>query len=114
MANFTWQPNYVYPKSPEFAVHSTPSDSMKKEVLIVDVTPLKKWELLFKAVDTTTRNAILAHYCGQYGGGLSFTWTPVPSYIESGAAQTVRYSDYRETPLQVGLWEIRVTFEIVN
>ena len=113
MANFIWDPQFVYPKTPNFQTHETPSDTAKKEVLLIDSTPVKKWELLFKAETLLIRNSILAHYNGQYGNYTPFTWSSVPGYIEGGVPLYVRYSDYQEKPLDAGIWEIRATFESV-
>lgn len=113
MANFIWDPQFVEPKTPEYQTHETPSDTVKKEILLIDSTPVKKWELLFKAENLLTRNTLLAHYNGQCGKYLPFTWLSVPGYIEFGVPQYVRYANYQEKPLEAGLWKILMTFESV-
>lgn len=113
MANFTWTPDAVEPAMPQFPVVVTQSDSFKKNYQLIDTTAVEQFKLLFKNASTTDRNSILSHFNGEYGGYTSFSWTTVPSYIKSGASQTVRYISYSESPVsESGLWAIEIVFEI--
>ncbi len=113
MANFSWTPEYVYPEAPEFPVVITQSDSYKKNYQLIATTATERFTLYFKKASTATRNDILSHYnTTGYGNYASFSWTTVPTYIKSAASQTVRYISYKEEPIEAGLWDIWVGFEI--
>jgi hypothetical protein len=116
MANFIWEPEYVTPKK-SYPVYLTPSEIPgKKEALLLDDNPELIYSLTFKAVDPADRLSILAHYDGRFGPYSTFTWNGVPSNINGGAAMTVRYAEsnpYSEKPLEAGLWEIQINFEVV-
>lgn len=116
MADFSYTPQEVIALEPEFPVVITQSDSFKKNYQLIETTATERYSLLFKAIETSVRNNILTHFnTTGYGGYASFSWTTVPSYIKSGATQTVRYvpGSYSEDFADLsGLYNVRLMFEI--
>ena len=113
---FTFTPNKVQVDTPEFPVVVTESESFKKKTALIDDSENMRWRLLFKTANVTVRNAILLHFREQHGGLTSFTWSTVPSYIEGGVNQTVRYAEekgYIEQPLDHFAWMLHITLELV-
>lgn len=108
---FIWNPHFVYPKARTYPSYSTPSETIREEVLLLDSTPLKKWELLFKAVNVATLNAILAHYDYHYGSTYAFYWETVPQSIEAGAHQWARYESLTHEPLGAGWWRVTISLK---
>lgn len=111
-ANFTYIPTWVKPIAPQYSVEVTPSENFKKERLLVDTNAVQKFELEFKGVSDSDRNAIIAHYKSAYGPYDSFSWTTVPSYLNEGASMTVYYVEgsYREKA-KARSWDISLTVE---
>lgn len=82
-ANFTFTPDYVIPEVPDFNTIITQSESMKKNYLSMNSTPVQRFKLIFKAIDNDDAIDIQAHYASCYGQYDNFSWTTVPSYIDT-------------------------------
>ena len=82
---FSLVPNEVIEIEPTYNNVITQSESMKKEFLNLSSTPLLQYKIKFSALTTANKDVLLAHYKDQSGGYYEFSWTSVPSYINSGA-----------------------------
>ncbi len=87
-ANFTVTPNLVTIVKKEYHIIETQAEDMNKEYYKLSNNPQVRYRLHFAGVDSSTMNTILAHYDAAYGPYDSFSWTTVPSYIESGSSIT--------------------------
>jgi len=113
MADFTLIPSEVIELDPIYNNVITESESMKKEFLNLSATPLQRYQLKFKALSTTDKDTLLTHYKGRYGGYDAFTWTSVPSYIESGVNINGRWVDgsLKISPVGNTHWVCSITIE---
>ena len=113
---FTMSPDEVVPLEPEYHNVITPSESMKKEYLNISATPVEKFDLLFKGKTTVEKNTLKTHFDDQSGSYYKFTWSSVPSYIDSGANIDGRWvkGSLRTMPIAPNAWNCRITFEKDN
>lgn len=119
---FYWIATWVKPRTPQFAVMITQSDSFKKDYQLLDTNAVWRYDLTFSGVSDSGRNAIMKHYSGYHaaaqGGGVTgpyeiFSWTSCPSYVNAPpGGMNVRYigGSYNETPGERS-WNIRLSFE---
>lgn len=114
-SDFTSTPYIAVPVEPQYHNIITPSESMKKEYLNVSATPIKQWDLQFKALTSTEMNTILTHYEDQSGGYYEFKWTSVPLYVNSGADITGHWVDGSLRISQnSNKWNVNIRFEKSN
>lgn len=118
-ANFTFVPSVVIPEEPEYSVEITPSEGMKKQYQLLSTTPLQRFKLIFKAITNAVAVDIQAHYASCYGQYDNFSWTSVPSYIdtdldgtEEGSNMTGRWKEGSLiiTPLVALKFNLEITF----
>lgn len=112
-ANFTETPTVVQIKGRDYHVVETAVEDMKKRYYKLSNNPRLQWKLSFHAVTSTVMNNIVAHYDSCYGSYSQFTWTSVPSYIESGSNLTGRWvqGSLNVTPLGKKYWNVDIVFE---
>jgi hypothetical protein len=111
--NFSLKPNVVEPQEPAYNNIATQSESMKKEYLNLAATPEEKFLLRFKALTSTNMSILLTHFKDNSGGFYPFSWTSVPSYINSGSDMTGRWvqGSLKITPNGNRYWQCEVMFE---
>lgn len=111
--DFSLVPSEVIELTPIFNNVITESESMKKEFLNLSTTALRQYQLTFNVLTTANKDVLLAHYNARYGGYDEFTWTSVPSYIESGTNITGRWVDgsLQITPVGNKYWKCSITME---
>jgi hypothetical protein len=112
-SDFTWYPTWVDPETISFSVSITECENFKKDYQVVSDSKTEVFNLSFDGVTDTNRNLINAHYVTSATGPLHyFTWTTVPSYLNSGSTMVVRYvkDSYKEKPKPT-YWEIELSFE---
>ena len=114
--NFSLVPNEVIEIEPTYNNVITQSESMKKEFLNLSSTPLLQYKIKFSALTTANKDVLLAHYKDQSGGYYEFSWTSVPSYINSGANISGRWVDGSLSISAVAgkYWACGITFEKDN
>lgn len=119
-ANFTLVPNIVTPEPPEYNTIITQTESMKKEYLSLSETPSLKFKLSFKAITNAVFITIQAHYHSCKGQYDNFSWTSVPSYIDTdlsgtadGSNMTGRWvtDSLKMTPISFLRCNVDITFE---
>ncbi len=88
MANFTTVPSLVNPDVPMFHTVITQSESMKKQYQSLSSTATQKFKLLFRSINITVFNTIQAHYAANLGQYANFSWTSVPTYIDTDMSGT--------------------------
>lgn len=115
---FTMTPQEVVPLEPEYHNIITPSESMKKEYLNISATPVEKFDLLFKGLTTTEKNALFDHFNDQSGAYYKFTWQTVPTYIDDSSNNDMdgRWvkGSLRMKPIGPDIWDCEITFEKDN
>jgi len=87
-ANFTTVPTIVIPETPEYSTIITESEGMDKQYQLLSTTPTQRYRLIFKAIANTLFVTIQAHYHSCYGQYDNFSWTSVPSYIDTDLSGT--------------------------
>ena len=115
--DFTWSPESIPPKTTiQYATLETESESFKRHIILLDDTPLKRYELNFGEILNTgvtlCRSSIRAHYDAQFHNYYAFYWTAVPSYL-SAVSLHVRYDVYEEEPVDRSngtIWRVRIVF----
>ena len=112
---FTMKVNSVEIMEPAYHNVITTSESMKKEYMNVSSAAIQRFKLSLQLV-TSEKDTLLAHFNDQYGGYHSFSWTSVPSHINSGVSMTGRWVDGSlSLPIRAGLvWLCQVEFEKEN
>jgi len=112
-ANFTVTPTVVEHDLRDHNIIETQAEDMKKEYYKLSNTPTVRYRLVFNAISTTVMNSILDHYSSCYGGYDNFTWTSVPSYIESGSNLTGRWVEKSLSiaPARMARWNVEILFE---
>jgi|WetSurMetagenome_2_1015567.scaffolds.fasta_scaffold134164_2 hypothetical protein len=119
-SNFTTTPHQVIPEIPEYNTLVTQSEGMKKQFQSLSVTPIQRFRLIFKNLTNSVAMGIQNHYVSCYGGWDSFSWTTVPTYIDTdmtgtgdGTAMTGRWVEgsLKMTPLAATRWDVELTFE---
>jgi len=110
---FTLTPNQVVELEPIYNNVITESESMKKEFLNLSATALQRYKLSFKALTTANKDVLIAHYKDQSGGYYPFSWSSVPSYIESGTSITGRWVDgsLSISPAGTSRWSATIIIE---
>jgi len=119
MADFTLVPKWVEPFEPEFHNIVTPSESMKKNYQNISVSGIYKFKLIFKGLSDTNFWTLYNHFAANKGGYASFSWTSVPSYIDTdqsgtgdGANLTGRWIEgsFKFNPKATS-WDAEIAFE---
>lgn len=112
-SDFDWYPTWVEPEKPDFSVLVTETENFKKDYQEISDSNTERFHLTFDGVSDSNRNSMRDHYTNSATGPLEFfTWTTVPSYLNSGTTMVVRYikDSYKERP-RPRYWEIELSFE---
>ena len=119
-SNFTTVPTTVIPETPEYHTIITQTESMKKEYLSLSSNRTQKYKLLFKAITNAVFLTIQDHYDSCLGQYDNFSWTSVPSYIDTdlngsgdGSNMTGRWVEgsLNMTPLGALKCNVEIIFE---
>ena len=117
-ADFPWCPETIPPEpiSPEYAEVISESEVFKRQIQLLSVTPLEKFELDFGEIPasgvTICRDNIRAHYNAQLNRYYAFYWTGIPSWL-SATSIHVRYESYEEKPIPKAngtVWQVKLVF----
>lgn len=82
-SNFTLTPTKVIPLPPIFHTDITQSDGFTKQYQSRTPTPEQRFKLLFIKMSDADWNTLIAHYNDCLGQYDNFSWTSVPSYIDT-------------------------------
>ena len=117
MADFTWTPVQVIPRTPQENVKRTKTESLKRRYYEIDSSVEKFYTLNFGLIEASgaangnSRDDIRAHRDAHKGYYTSFLWTGVPAYINAGGDITCRYESYEEVPEADGnVWNVTIVF----
>ena len=113
-------PTWCIPIEPDFHLIVSQAESMKKNYQnFSGSTPVHQYRLQWPMMSDTNFATLNAHYSSTSGGYASFTWTCVPSYIDTdhdgtpdGNDMTGRWvkGTYQFTP-NAHSWNVEITFE---
>lgn len=81
--DFTLVPTWVEPETRQYHNIETRSESMKREVINLSATPLRRFRLRWEGMSDADYATLLAHYSARYGEVDPFTWTTPPTYIST-------------------------------
>lgn len=118
--NFTKVPSEVIPEVPSFNTIVTQSESMKKNYQSLSASATQRFKLIFKAMSNDDYVDVIDHYANCYGQYDNFSWTTVPSYIDTdldgtadGSNMTGRWVEgsLMATPIGNSRWNVEITFE---
>jgi len=116
---FALVPTWVTPLEPEEYNIITPAVSMKRQRQNIATTPLERFKLQFEGISDEDYLILLNHMKLVHMDYDEFTWTGVPSYIDTdgdGIADGSNMSGYwvkgsfNSTPRANG-WDAEITFE---
>jgi hypothetical protein len=100
MADFTLVPTRVIPLPPEYNNMITQAEGQKKQFQALATVPVERFKLVFERMSDANYLTLITHWNSMYGGALSFSWTSVPTYIDTnrdgtadGTAMTGRWVD---------------------
>lgn len=112
-SNFSVTPTWVYPLEPQYHNVITQAESMKKRYYNVSGTSISQFRLVFDGLSNTQHTTLRNHYNECKGEYDSFTWTSVPSYIESGNDMVGRWltGSFKEDT-KSKYWECEIVFEV--
>jgi len=122
-SDFTLTPTAVVPVTPVFNTIISQSESMKKQYQNLSGNAVFRYKLTFNALSETDFWTLYNHYHSCKGEYDSFSWTSVPSYIDTdqdgtpdGSNMTGHWVTNSLTfqPLAVGLWQAEIIFERSN
>ena len=83
-SNFTLTPTKVIPLRPIYNNNITQSEGHAKQYQNLDGgVPEERFKLIFERMSDSDYLSLVAHYNECYGGYDNFSWTTVPSYIDT-------------------------------
>jgi len=68
---------------PEYNTLKSGSEGQKKQFQALATTPTEQFKLIWERMSDADYLTLVAHYNSCYGEGDSFSWTGVPSYIDT-------------------------------
>lgn len=119
-ANFTLAPSTVIPLPPVFNTIVTQAETMEKQYQNISGNAVLKYKLIFKVLTNANFLVLFNHYHSAKGEYDSFSWTSVPSYIDTdqdGSGDGTNLTGHWVTgsltyhPLSSTHWSAEVIFE---
>lgn len=111
MADFNFSIHHCTQTKKQYNVLRTDMEGFKVKKRLKSTLPVRMWECELRLLSNTERNAILAHYDGQYGETIPFDWTSIPEHISSESSISVFYYSYEEEVIANNVYNIIIEFE---
>lgn len=110
MADFTFDIHRMTPEAPKYNILSTRAEGWRVKRRLKSTLPQRRWAIEIRGRTNTERDALLAHYNGQYSSLTPFNWV-VPTFF-GGDTFYVTYEEFDyENPDGLGnIWDFHIVF----
>lgn len=110
MADFTFDIHRMTPEKPRYNVIQTKMEGWRVKRRLKSTVPQRRWAVEIRGRTNTERDAIIAHYNGEYGELTPFNWI-VPTFF-GGDTFYVTYEEfsYSNPPGLGNIWDFSIVF----